>query len=1268
MTKKLLVLFISLMMSMAFFAGNVIAGEATTLHIEADTTSPEVFGDEMRCRVVILDDNGELATTFGGADITDSTLSIQSANYGDDVRFSTQPATDLTLSRFGDFLAAAEKVTVSVNQAWQEFAVNFDGVKEVGDDTITVTLKKGSSTITADQDYTLMAPEADTFVALTGGVGTLPDVLDELPSAQSDKGATKTAGDSTTVDIFAARYYDGDNDGTKEFYYTDNVPDCMQNVTVLGLFGITSVTTDLKVTSSETLTDGHVSTSVPVHDIMIPEWIAANQSNWSTRASQMNAMSWLFANGITVTWSASAGCTRVIGSKMNDVNSNEELEVSLFDREKYYISPTAPSSRSDTSHYKADETENITIVGLPLNQITKYSAHLECGFLGQGSPPKTMSISPLDVFYLPPDPLKKPSGGQFKVAGESGSTNIYGAVVSYDRYDNPAPFNPDNSGAGNVRVSLKKTADAGTGNPIAVNSADSGEVVSPWNYDSDYANAYITNTYSLQSFIPFAIPATNSNGTYASITNCFISSISVDGGSNTIATDPFEDNVGSETLGVDFFAQDYVGAITQTIATDIKQVQQDDSEVKVIGTGKEKSWVMNSVLSTDGSAMDVGPEDSTTGSSSVTIANDKDELAKTKVVYFTTAKNASNIFCIFKGADASTFAVSPVTVTANSSTGIKPLDGGDGEPSAIGPIVKTVRVNLDPEEDHNILSINNAPSNEGPALIVLDAHGNAYQSTHGNSSLEDAELTGKVLKPMDNDTDTASDVEAEHTVDFDNDLVKVEFDLDTIGPDEGTYFVELQSSQGNKSGTIKVQVNAMQSLNMKNKFVAVPGITDTPVDLFFADQAGDKIEPVTITSTTAGSGKSYGTSGNKLDVEFEVDNGTLSGVSTSSASKLSTASPKIVFTAKPSSGKTTMEITADPDVSGLDDSVLSLKFAPDFNKPEVGTPTGIDCGISIPITDDIAVDTAASTVTVKNSDGEDVTDTFTRTDTDSGASGTIELKGPAGTTGTYTVVVVAADQAGNLSEEVTKPAEITSCSGVVPSCLDVDPMFALLGETESVTITGEDTNFADGTTVVSFGCTGVTIDSTTVNSATEVLVNITVADDAAEETCDVTVTTGSEEITCADLFEVTSIAPCIDEDGDGYGENCDAGIDCDDTDADVNPGAEEVCDDGIDNDCSGSDEVCAPSGCSIASVSPDSVRTGLGLLPRFKSVTITGDETADFSDITKDDVDFGASGITVISASGTGNSVRALIMVWGAAKGDSDVSVGDCDGGTFTVQ
>jgi hypothetical protein len=53
---------------------------------------------------------------------------------------------------------------------------------------------------------------------------------------------------------------------------------------------------------------------------------------------------------------------------------------------------------------------------------------------------------------------------------------------------------------------------------------------------------------------------------------------------------------------------------------------------------------------------------------------------------------------------------------------------------------------------------------------------------------------------------------------------------------------------------------------------------------------------------------------------------------------------------------------------------------------------------------------------------------------------------------------------------------------------------------------------------------------------------------------------------------VCPIGPAdTDDDGDGYTEN---EGDCNDADASVNPGAADICGDGIDQDCSGADAVC----------------------------------------------------------------------------------------------
>ena len=49
---------------------------------------------------------------------------------------------------------------------------------------------------------------------------------------------------------------------------------------------------------------------------------------------------------------------------------------------------------------------------------------------------------------------------------------------------------------------------------------------------------------------------------------------------------------------------------------------------------------------------------------------------------------------------------------------------------------------------------------------------------------------------------------------------------------------------------------------------------------------------------------------------------------------------------------------------------------------------------------------------------------------------------------------------------------------------------------------------------------------------------------------------------------------CVDADGDGYEDAACGGNDCDDSDPGVYPGAPEVCGDGIDQDCDGSDLSC----------------------------------------------------------------------------------------------
>lgn len=115
---------------------------------------------------------------------------------------------------------------------------------------------------------------------------------------------------------------------------------------------------------------------------------------------------------------------------------------------------------------------------------------------------------------------------------------------------------------------------------------------------------------------------------------------------------------------------------------------------------------------------------------------------------------------------------------------------------------------------------------------------------------------------------------------------------------------------------------------------------------------------------------------------------------------------------------------------------------------------------------------------------------------------------------------------GSYSINVTTGGETESKAGVVtvmtlaPEILSLTPDTAVLGSTVNVQVTGNHTNFVQGTTTVSVP--GAAVNTVTVSSATALTANITVPANATTGARTVTVKTGNETANGVNMFSITA--------------------------------------------------------------------------------------------------------------------------------------------------
>jgi len=92
--------------------------------------------------------------------------------------------------------------------------------------------------------------------------------------------------------------------------------------------------------------------------------------------------------------------------------------------------------------------------------------------------------------------------------------------------------------------------------------------------------------------------------------------------------------------------------------------------------------------------------------------------------------------------------------------------------------------------------------------------------------------------------------------------------------------------------------------------------------------------------------------------------------------------------------------------------------------------------------------------------------------------------------------------------------------------------------------------------------------------------------------------------------------------------------------------------------------------CQIKSISPSSVRIGLGIIPRIKMVTVTLNKDLESLGITCADLNIqnAPQGISIISCEVAGDAIEATILFWGVKPGTYNLNLDPCGTIPFIVK
>ena len=474
--------------------------------------------------------------------------------------------------------------------------------------------------------------------------------------------------------------------------------------------------------------------------------------------------------------------------------------------------------------------------------------------------------------------------------------------------------------------------------------------------------------------------------------------------------------------------------------------------------------------------------------------------AAADVPAYTTAAQNDEVLVKLQGETTGTVALYPLTLAA----AIDPADPAVYSPSSIEITDKNATASLGQPsgtDRQDVLSVTD--------IVVYDAFGNPY------ADLDDAQSGSELSADFTTLGGLAFTGFASAAVETNGVALTFDPELIPAGTTQGELEVSWASGLGTRSDSVAIALNAVQASETSLPFAPVIGPDiSLPVKANMIDQNDAFIAPV---ADTAGAG---------VDVTVAVSQYSVSG----SPVNLTAAAPvgyaritSIPEDVTPGTALIVTSTTADYAAGAQTEFELSNDI--DATAPVIGDVTAADCGFTFSVTDETNMGSAVPTITLAGSSGNVSVDASAIT-----AVPDAENKVVAFTVyditipeDTYDVTIVAQDAFGNSAQRIAE--DVTIACTAAPECLTVDPAVGSPGQQLTVTITGVNTDFADAsaTDAVTFSCDGVTVDSVTGVSATELQVEITIASDATAGDCTVTV----GDLTCPAFTVLTRPDECV---------------------------------------------------------------------------------------------------------------------------------------------